>query len=370
MDRPYDILYRLWHMPWALLLLLAILAGIGVGALYSVGEGWQPWALKQLVRFGVCFALLLVLAVLPIGWLHKLSVLAYILGIGLLVAVIFFGDQQMGAKRWLQFGGFNLQPSEFVKIALVMILASYYQQMTIHELSKLRFALVPLLLIAVPMFLVLQQPDLGTALLIAALGVSIMFVAGTSIWVFLGGGVMAAIAAPLAWFFVLHDYQRQRILTFLDPESDRYGAGYHILQSIIAIGSGGLTGRGFMQGTQTQLDFLPEKHTDFIFTAIAEEWGFFGVLAISGVVLLIVAFGIFSAMQCRSVFGRLLCYGVSINMGLYVFVNMAMISGLIPVVGVPLPLISYGGSVMMAVLVGYGLLCACTIDRKVQLQQY
>jgi rod shape determining protein RodA len=272
----------------------------------------------------------------------------------------------MGARRWLHLGLFNLQPSELMKIAMVLALARYFHGGSMEDVRRPSWLLVPLVMVAVPMALVLRQPDLGTALILAISAAAMLFLAGVRIWKFALVGVLALVSAPVAWQF-LHEYQRRRVLTFLDPESDPLGAGYHIIQSKIAFGSGGLSGRGFMQGTQGHLNFLPEMQTDFIFTMLAEEFGLIGGLLLLGLYVLLLIYGIAMSLRARSHFGRLLGMGVTITFFLYVFINMAMVMGLIPVVGVPLPLISYGGTAMMTLLFGFGLLLGVWVHRDVSI---
>lgn len=268
----------------------------------------------------------------------------------------------MGAQRWIDLGAVNLQPSELMKVALVLALARYFHGSNIEEIGRPLFLLPPMLMVAAPTMLVLRQPDLGTAVMLVIGSGAIFFVAGVRIWKFAVLLVATLISAPISWQF-LREYQKQRVLTFLNPESDPLGSGYHIIQSKIALGSGGLFGKGFMQGSQSHLSFLPEKQTDFIFTMLAEEFGLIGGLVLLGLYILILAYG-FSIANCsRNHFGRLVSMGVTTTFFLYVFINIAMVMGLIPVVGVPLPLVSYGGTAMMTLLFGFGLLLSVHINR-------
>jgi rod shape determining protein RodA len=278
------------------------------------------------------------------------------------------GDIGGGAQRWLDVGVVRLQPSEIMKIGLVMALARYYHGLTLDEVRNLKTLIKPAILIGLPSMLVLRQPDLGTTLLIAAGGATLLFVAGVPRKVFIVGAVVAVVGA-IGGFYQLHDYQRDRVFTFLDPDRDPLGTGYHIQQSKIALGSGGLAGKGFMQGTQSHLDFLPEKQTDFIFTALAEEFGFVGGVTLVLLYAVLIGYGFMIALSARSHFARLMAVGVTTTFFLYVFINIAMVMGLVPVVGVPLPLVSFGGSAMMTLLIGMGLLMNVYVHRNVVLSR-
>jgi rod shape determining protein RodA len=360
-DRP---IIKFMEVDWTFCLVLAMIAGVGGLMLFSIAGGsWEPWADKHLLRFGVYFIIMIALAMCDLRWWFAAAYPIYAVGLVLLVAVDLVGDISLGAQRWLQLGPLRFQPSEVMKIGLVLALARYY-----HGLSSdsARFSwrlLVPAAMIGVPFLLVAKQPDLGTAILIAATGGAIMMLAGLSWRVIAALGAMAAVAIPPFIMFGLHDYQRNRILTFMNPEKDPSGDGYHILQSKIALGSGGLLGKGFGLGSQSQLNFLPEKQTDFIFATLAEEFGFvgcFGVLFLYGAI-------IFMALRIASIshshFGRLAAAGVTATFALYVMINGAMVMGLAPVVGVPMPMLSYGGTVMLTVMVGFGLVQAVRVHR-------
>jgi rod shape determining protein RodA len=286
----------------------------------------------------------------------------YFVALILLGAVELGGTIGMGAQRWIDLGGINLQPSELMKVALVLALARYFHGGNIEEIGRPTFLLAPLLMVAAPTAFILRQPDLGTAVMLVIGSGAIFFVAGVKIWKFLVLLLVALISAPASWQF-LREYQKQRVLTFLNPESDPLGSGYHIIQSKIALGSGGVFGKGFMQGSQSHLSFLPEKQTDFIFTMLAEEFGLIGGLVLLGLYMLILAFGFNIANNCRNQCGRLVSMGVTTTFFLYVFINIAMVMGLIPVVGVPLPLVSYGGTAMMTLLLGFGVLLSVDINR-------
>ncbi len=359
------VLQRIAGLNWGIVLANVLLAAAGFAMLYSVAGGtWDPWASRQMFRFGVALVVMLVIAVIDIRYWMAIAYPAWFLGIMLLVAVELVGDTGMGGRRWLDIGFMRLQPSELVKIATVMALARYFHGRNYFQSRSLRSLVVPLLLLIIPFALVVRQPDLGTALMIVVGGVAVMFLAGVPAWLFIVSGVAITAAIPVAWQF-LRDYQRDRILTFINPESDPLGAGYQIAQSKIAIGSGGTTGKGFMEGTQSHLNFLPEMKTDFIFTALVEEFGLMGaaiVLALYGIVL---GYGLLMGIGCRNQFGRLLASGLAVSLFLYVLINVGMVMGLLPVVGVPLPLISYGGSAMLTWMVAYGLILSVSTHRHV-----
>ena len=313
-------------------------------------------------RFLVIFFGMLIIALIDVRWWFKCAWWLYATGFVLLVYVEIMGHIGMGAQRWINLGFMKLQPSELMKVALVLTLARYFHAATPEDMKRLSFLIVPALLIGAPVGLVMLQPDLGTALMTSFAGVAIVFVAGAPLWIFIGGVVAVAAAIPIGWHF-MHDYQRQRVLTFLNPESDPLGSGYHITQSKIALGSGGLKGKGFLDGSQSHLDFLPEKQTDFIFTLWAEEWGLAGGVALLLLFGLIIWYGLWIALRARHNFGRYLAFGLTFNFSVYIFVNIAMVMGLIPVVGAPLPLVSYGGTAMLAAMIGFGLILSCNLYR-------
>ena len=363
-------LAKLAALNWPLILLLCAVAGAGFLMLYSVAGGSpDPWARAQMIRFGIGMAAMLVIAMVPISFWKLMSLPAYLVGLGLLVMVEVMGTIGMGAQRWIDLGFILLQPSEVMKIALVMVLAAYYAWLPVEKVSRLLWVILPLVLILVPTALVLKQPDLGTALLLVMGGGAVMFLAGVSLWYFAAalasgvGLVTAVLKSQGTDWQLIKDYQFRRIFTFLDPSQDPLGAGYHITQAKIAMGSGGLSGRGYMQGTQSRLNFLPEKHTDFIFTSLAEEFGFMGSIALLGLYTLIVVFCIFSAISNRDRFGALLTGGIAVAFFLFFAVNMGMVMGLMPVVGVPLPLVSYGGSAMLVLLAAFGLVQSAHVHR-------
>ena len=356
---------KLFQLNWGLVLLLGATASVGFAMLYSAANGeLSPWATRQMARFGIGAGAMLVVALIDIRFWLRSAYVAYAGGLALLAAVEIIGVTGMGAQRWLDLGVIQLQPSEVMKIALVMALARYFHGVEAENMGRPAVLAVPLLLVLAPFAMVLNQPDLGTAVVLVMIGGAMFWIAGVRLWQFAVAGAAAVAAVPIGWQF-LHGYQRQRVLTFLNPESDPLGSGYHILQSKIALGSGGVFGKGFLQGTQSHLNFLPEKQTDFIFTMLAEEFGLVGGVGLLGLYTLLLVYGLAIALRCRSQFGRLLAFGLATSFFLYVFINIAMVMGLLPVVGVPLPLISYGGTAMLTVLIGFGLMMSVYVHRDV-----
>lgn len=360
---------RVRGINWGLILLLSLISGVGFAMLYSAANGnWQPWASKQMARFAIAFIPMIAAALIDIRYWFRAAYWFYGLALVLIVAVDLRGVIGMGAQRWIDLGVIQLQPSELMKITLIVALARYFHCLPAENNGRIIDLFAPAGLILVPVVLVLKQPDLGTAMMLVASGAIVFFLAGVRLWIFGAAAAAAAGAAPLIWS-MLRDYQRARLTTFLAPDADPLGAGYHILQSKIALGSGGLFGKGFMLGTQTHLSFLPERQTDFIFTMIAEEFGLVGGLVLLALYALVIVYGFTIALKSRNQFGRLLGLGLATNFFLYVFINTAMVIGLIPVVGVPLPLISYGGSAMVTVMLGFGLLMNVSIHRDVRISR-
>lgn len=361
---------KIFFMNWGLVLLLVAAAAIGFLMLYSIAGGqWDPWASAQIKRFGLGLALMFVVAMTPIWFWRNVSVVAYIGSLILLIVVAYFGSVGMGAQRWIDLGFMRLQPSEVCKVTLVMVLAAYYDWLPAERVSNPIWVIFPIILILIPVGMVVTQPDLGTSLLLLFGGGAMMFLAGVH-WAYFAsviatgaGGIVAIFQSRGQTWQLLNDYQYRRIDTFLDPASDPLGAGYHITQSKIALGSGGWAGRGLMQGTQTRLNFLPEKHTDFIFTTLAEELGFIGGMSLLVIYLLILAFCWISAAQNKDRFSTLLIMGVGVTFFLFFAVNMSMVMGLAPVVGVPLPLVSYGGSAMLVLMGAFGLVQSAHVHR-------
>ncbi len=364
----YGPLEKLKYMSWGLILLIVMISSVGFAALYSAGGGsMDPWASRQITRFIIGMVALFVIALTDIRFWFNMAWPIYMAGLGLLLVVEIMGHVGMGAQRWIDLGFMKLQPSELMKIAVVLALAKYFHTATLYDMRRITFLIIPAIIIIAPVALVMLQPDLGTSLMIIMAGTAMIFMAGGSIWLFVLGGLAVAAAIPTAWYFLLHDYQKKRVLTFFDPESDPLGAGFHITQSKIALGSGGWDGKGFLQGSQSRLNFLPEKQTDFIFTLWAEEWGFIGSAAVLILFALVFIYGLFIAIRMRHGFGRYLCLGLSVNFSLYVFINISMVMGLIPVVGAPLPLVSYGGTAMLAALIGFGLIMSANIHKDEKL---
>lgn len=366
-------LRKVLYLNWPILLLVSAVAGVGFLMLYSVAGGsFSPWAEPQMKRYALGLVVMLIVAMVPIWFWRSVSGFAYLVSLLLLILVEVMGSVGMGAQRWIDLGFMRLQPSELMKITLVMCLAAYYDWLPTHKTSKPQWVLLPVLLILIPTALVLRQPDLGTSILLLTGGAMVMFLAGVH-WGYFAAVISMVVGLVVAVFQsrgtswqLLKDYQFRRIDTFLDPASDPLGAGYHITQSKIALGSGGWTGRGFMQGTQSRLNFLPEKHTDFIFTTLAEEFGYIGAVSLLSLYALIILFCIASALANRDRYSSLLILGIAGAFFLFFAVNMSMVMGLAPVVGVPLPLVSYGGSAMLVLMVGFGLMQSAHVHRPRQ----
>ncbi|HVV66042.1 MAG TPA: rod shape-determining protein RodA [Rhizomicrobium sp.] len=369
--RTLSIAEKLLEINWGLVLLITLIACVGFAMLYSVaGASFSPWAGKQMIYFIVGLCLLIAAAVTDIRFWMSIAYPAYAVSVLLLVAVIAVGHSALGAQRWLSFGPLELQPSELMKIALILALARFLHGLSVEDVSRPLRLLIPLGMIALPAALVLKQPNLGTTIILAADGTSMLFLAGLSWWWIAPAFAAVAGAVPLAWRFFLHDYQKQRVMTFLNPESDALGAGWNITQAKIAIGSGGLTGKGYLQGSQSRLNFLPEKHSDFIVTNFAEEFGFVGTIALLLLFAIVVGYGVQIAMSARSQFARLVAMGVTLNFFFYILINGAMVMGLIPVVGIPMPLISYGGTAMLSVMFGFGILMSVHVHRQVEIPRH
>ena len=361
---------KLLYVNWPIFFLLTAVACAGFLMLYSVAGGsTEPWMSRQLERFIAGMILMLIVAMVPIWFWRNMAGVAYGVSLLLVIAVEFVGVERNGSQRWLDLGFMDLQPSELMKITLVMLLAAYYDWLPTHKTSRPFWVLVPVCMILLPSYFVLVQPDLGTTLLLMLGGAAVMFVAGVH-WAYFAtviavgvGGIVAVFESKGTPWQILKDYQYRRIDTFLDPANDPLGAGYHITQAKIALGSGGWTGRGFMQGTQSRLNFLPEKHTDFIFTTLAEEFGFVGAMTLLVLYVLIVVFCVATAITNKDRFAALLTLGVAMTFFLFFAVNMAMVTGLAPVVGVPLPMVSYGGSAMLVLLLGFGMVQSAHVHK-------
>ena len=361
---------KIKQLNFGLLLLVTVMCGIGVAMLYSAANGnMAPWATKHIERYLVGLILIIVITLINLRLLLRSAYLLYALNLVLLIAVEFVGDIGMGAQRWIDLHFIKLQPSEFMKIVLVIALARYFHGRTVEEVVRPIYLLIPILMVLGPVILVMRQPDLGTAGMILLGGGAIFFLAGVRIWKFVTLLVMAVTAIPIAWQFLL-DYQKRRILIFLDPEIDPLGAGYHLFQSKIALGSGGLFGKGFLNGSQSRLNFLPEKQTDFIFTMLAEEFGLMGGLAVIILFMVIITYGYVISFFIQSQFGRLLTLGMITTIFLYVFINIGMVMGLVPIVGVPLPFISYGGTALLASMSAIGFIINCYIHRNLKINRF
>ncbi|WP_448552255.1 rod shape-determining protein RodA [Thalassotalea montiporae] len=360
-----DIWQKL-HLDLPLLLGLLSLMTLGLFVVYSAGGQDFDLVVRQGVRLGVALLVMFIVAQIPPQVYFKWAVPTFVIGLGLLIAVLLVGTVGKGAQRWLNLGFMQFQPSEVMKLIVPITIAWFISQ---HDLpAKLGNIVIAFILVLIPTLLIAKQPDLGTSLLIASSGIFVIFLAGAS-WKLIGTCVgLASAFTPILWMFLMKDYQKQRVLTFLDPEKDPLGSGYHIIQSKIAIGSGGLYGKGWLQGTQSQLEFLPERHTDFIFSVFSEEFGLVGVTALLLVYLAIVMRGLWIAVNAQEAFTKLLAGSITLTFFVYVFVNIGMVSGLLPVVGVPLPLVSYGGTSMVTLMAGFGILMAIGTHRRFNAQ--
>jgi rod shape determining protein RodA len=365
-----SLLEKLRLLNWPFVAVVILIALVGYGMLYSAAGGsHEPWAWRHSVRFAIGLVLMLAIALTDIRVWFRWAYAIYGAALLGLIAVEIAGNISMGAQRWINLGLFQLQPSEVMKIALVLALARYFHGTYLEDVARPSRLIVPLAIVLVPTALVLKQPDLGTSVMLLAGGGALLFLAGVRWWKFalVIGATLGAL--PILWH-QLHGYQKQRVMTFLDPERDPLGAGYHIIQSKIALGSGGIWGKGILKGTQSQLSFLPEKQTDFVFTMLAEEAGLIGALGLLCLFMVLIAYGLVFALRARNQFGRLLAMGITVTFSLYVVINIAMVTGLIPVVGVPLPLISYGGTAMMTVLIGFGLMLSVDVHREVTIPRF
>ena len=350
------------HIDWPLMTGLIALSIFGLVVLYSAsGENWSTVS-RQMIWMSIAFLIMFFVAQIPPNMIQFSAPWVFGFGVLLLVGVLLFGEVGKGAQRWINLGFFRVQPSEIMKFACPMMVAWYMAEKSLPPAASR--ILIALMILAVPVALIAKQPDLGTSILVASAGVFVLLFTGIS-WFLIGGfAVILAAAAPVVWFYYMHDYQRQRVLTFVNPESDPLGSGYHIIQSKIAIGSGGLYGKGWLNGTQSQLDFLPERSTDFIFAVFAEEFGLVGVLVLLSLYLYIVIRGLVIAHQAQGTFARLLAGSLVMTFLVYIIVNIGMVSGLLPVVGVPLPLVSYGGTSMVTLMIAFGILMSIQTHRK------
>jgi rod shape determining protein RodA len=363
---PHDLTDKIFRINWLFVLLLCALATVGYVALYSAAGGSpEPYATRHIIRFALGLLLMVCIALVDIRVIARFSWIAYTGGVALLLLVLKIGHIGKGAQRWLELGGQQIQPSELMKLGLILALAAWFHRANRERIGNPLFLIPPLIAVLIPVGLILREPNLGTAMITLLLGGVIFFAAGVRWWKF----ALVLIPVPFVARYVyqhLHGYQRARIDTFMNPESDPLGAGYNIIQSKIALGSGGLWGKGFLQGTQSHLDFLPEKQTDFIFTMIGEEFGLVGAMAVITLLILITWGALLIGLRCKHQYGRLVAFGIACNFFLYCFVNIAMVMGVIPVGGVPLPLISHGGSAMITMMVSFGILMSVQVHRDVE----
>ena len=362
----HDLSGKIFRINWIFVLLLCALASVGYTALYSAAGGSpDPYATRHIVRFAFGLLLMMCIALVDIRFIARLSWVVYAVGVLLLILVLKMGHVGKGAQRWIDIGGQQIQPSELMKLGLIMALASWFHRASWERMGNPLFLIPAVIAILIPVGLILKEPNLGTALITAMLGVTVMFAAGVRWWKFVLVILPMPFAAKYAYHH-LHDYQRARIDTFMNPESDPLGAGYNIIQSKIALGSGGFWGKGYLQGTQSHLDFLPEKQTDFVFTMMGEEFGLAGAFAVMALLVLIIWTALLTGLRCQHQFGRLVSFGIACNFFFYCFVNIAMVMGVIPVGGVPLPLVSHGGSAMITVMVAFGVLMSVRVHRDVE----
>ncbi|MFT5163055.1 MAG: rod shape determining protein RodA [Alteromonadaceae bacterium] len=361
-----SIWFRL-HIDLPLLIGLTALMLLGLAVLYSASGENDQQVVRQLVRLGVACVGMFIFAQIPPMVYRRWTVVVFVVGILLLIAVLVAGHTGKGAQRWLDLGVIKFQPSELMKLAVPMMMSWYLSQY--HIPSKFKHIVIGFILVAIPTILIARQPDLGTSILIASSGFFALFLSGISWGILLFLAAMAPVVLWVLWTFFMHTYQKQRVLTFLDPETDPLGSGYHIIQSKIAIGSGGVQGKGWLHGTQSQLEFIPERHTDFIFSVFSEEFGLVGIVVLLSIYLFIVARGLYIAVRAQDTFGKLLAGSITMTFFVYVFVNIGMVSGLLPVVGVPLPLVSYGGTSMVTLMLGFGVLMSISTHRRLLAQQ-
>ncbi|MDA9558946.1 rod shape-determining protein RodA [Alphaproteobacteria bacterium] len=358
------ILDSLININWLIISILLILFIVGCTVIYSASGGsFYPLVEKHIYKFIFSLIILFFICCINYEFFKSCSYYFYLLSIFLLLFLVFFGTENSGSQRWINLGFFSLQPSEFAKITLILAISKYYSDVTHLGDNSLIKVIIPVLLIAIPFIIIVNQPDLGTSILLLANGISLIIIAGISLWFILLGLFLFLISIPIIWS-ILFDYQKQRILTFLNPEGDPLGSGYHIAQSKIAIGSGGFTGKGFMQGSQSQLEFIPEIHTDFVFSVFSEEFGYLGALVIVFLYLYLFIYGLLSCYKALHTYDKLVIFGLTINFFLYFLINISMVIGLVPVVGVPLPIISYGGSSMLAIMISFGIIERININRR------
>jgi rod shape determining protein RodA len=367
---PYNFIFeKLLSLNKPLIYLILAIFIFGIFMLYSASGGsFDPWASKQLLYFIAFFPIMLLIALIDIKLWFKLAYFIYLAGLGLLIIVETRGYTAMGATRWLRIGGVNIQPSEIMKVCLIVGFAKYFHNREEQQIKQNKYLIIPLLMMILPFVLIIKQPDLGTALIMVIIGITILFAVGVQVWKFAAIGIVGLTALPFVWKYFLHVYQRQRILIFFNPEADPLGSGYNIIQSKIAIGSGGFLGKGLLRGTQGQLAFLPEKQTDFIFTMLSEELGFVGGAIVIALYLLLICYTLAVGIRCRHTYGRIIAVGIASMIFFHVFINIAMVMGVLPVVGAPLPLLSYGGTISMVTLVGFGFLLNADLYKNIEIK--
>ena len=368
--RNYTFFEKLKSVDYFLVLIVMLIGAVSVFAIYSTESGeFSFYTKNHLLRLIVFFGMFLMLSFIRVTFWYKNAYIFYVFCISLLLITLFFGLMASGSRRWLDLYFLNLQPSEIMKIAIIVCFARYYHRIQTAEIQNYKFILVPLILLLIPCYLVIQQPDLGTSILIAGTGIIIIWLAGLNVKYFVYSGLLLIVSLPFA-VSLLKPYQKSRILTFFNPDRDPLGAGYQIIQSKIAIGSGGFFGKGFLKGTQSYLEFLPEKHTDFIFTLFSEEFGFLGSIILLLLYILLIYRIISIGFYAKSFFSKLFCFGFASAIFLYIFVNISMVLGLLPIVGAPLPIMSYGGSSMLSIMLGLSIVMSCKIYSQDQISNY
>ena len=359
-------LSNLYNLNYLFIFIITLLTVIGIFALYSAADGsFYPWAIRHSIRYSIFFILMLIIALIDLKLIFKYAYIFFIITLLLLFSVEIMGSFGKGAARWIKIFGISIQPSEIIKISIILSLAKYYHSLKFQNIGSIQYLFIPFLIIIIPFFLVVIQPDLGTSMSILILGIMILFISGIRIWKFVLGIFLTFGSIPFLWNLI-KPYQQNRILSFLNPESDPLGQGYQLIQSKIALGSGGATGKGFLEGTQSYLEYLPEKQTDFIFTLIGEEFGFFGAIFVLSLYSLLILICFYSSIKSYHIFGRIISLGVASNLFLYVLLNMFMVTGLMPVVGIPLPLLSYGGTAMLSIMISFGLLLNVDVNYSIK----
>ena len=355
-----------YQLNFLFIFIVTLLSIIGIFALYSAADGsFYPWAIRHGIRYCIFFILMIAIALIDLKLIYKYAYFFFIITLLLLISVEIIGSFGKGAARWIKIFGISIQPSEIIKISIILSLAKYYHSLKFQHIGSILYLFFPILIIIIPFFLVLIQPDLGTSISIFILGIMMLFISGIKIWKFVLGIFLTIGSFPFLWNLI-KPYQQKRILSFLNPESDPLGQGYQLIQSKIALGSGGLSGKGFLEGTQSYLEYLPEKQTDFIFTLIGEEFGFLGAIFVLALYIILILICFYSSIKSYHIFGRIISLGIASNLFLYVLLNMFMVTGLMPVVGIPLPLLSYGGSAMLSIMISFGLLLNIDVNYNIK----